>query len=156
LEKYASINLSRKILRYAIAVILTAIIIGTAEYLSNKSAIANKTIDYSKIYMYQRSWMEVCGLILSMMLLPVLLYALVKQFILRSNENYWINAFLFLVVTFSFFALIAGLTWGIDFDDVSISGVVKSFSPFILFPFILIQLKKVIKPLDLRDEFHNN
>ena len=82
-----------------------------------------------------------------MMILPVLLFALTKQFILKTNENYWLNTLLFLTLSLGFYAFILSLFWGVKFSkENSVARLIIGFSPFFLFPFMLSQLKK-IKPV---------
>jgi hypothetical protein len=89
------------------------------------------------------------------MLIPcVLLYALAKLFILKSNENYWLNTLLFILLSFILFSILMSLTWGLSFSkENSIIKLILGFGHFFLFPFILIQLKKIIKPVnDLQED----
>ena len=114
--EYRSINLQRKMLRYTLAVLSTALIAGIINYLFYQEKFTGGSIDYSKLYMYQSGLMDFCGIIISMLVPCVLLYALVKQFILKSNENYWPNTLLFILLSFLLFSLLMSLTWGLGFS----------------------------------------
>src|SRR4051812_30813347 len=103
-SKIRQINLSRLILRYSIAAIVTSLLMGTAFYINDRIRIKN---DPSYRFTHiQMSWADGCGISLSMILIPILLFAVVKQLFFKANSNYWLNAFVFVLVIFLFFILI--------------------------------------------------
>jgi hypothetical protein len=141
------INLFRALTRYFLAIIATSLIVGSAYYFYYQVVLSGKQFE-SHHYIYNQSWEEHCGLILSMLVLPVLIYALVKQFILRQNENYWINTMLLLVITIIFFGVIFSLTWGFNFSLTTfIFEIFLGISPFLIFPLFLRISKRIIKPM---------
>ena len=142
------INIYRKILRYTIALILTALIAGTCFFLYYQYQISHNNIDTSKEYIYLSSWEENFGAILSMQLPVVLLFAFAKLFILKKNENYGLNLLLIFAIAILFFGTIFSLTWGIRFNkSYSLIHIFLSLSPYLLFPFFLIQSGKFISLL---------
>ena len=138
------INIYRKMLRYTIALILSALIVGTCYYLYHQYQISHNNIDTSREYIYLRSWEENFGTILSMQLPVVLLFAFAKLFILKRNENYWLNVLLIVTIAILFFGSLFSLTWGIRFKTFSLINTIINVSPYLLFPFFLIQSGKFI------------
>ena len=129
----------RKILRYTIAAILTSLIVGTSYYWYYQFKIKYYQVDVWKEYIYRSTWLECCGTSLSMLIPVALLYALAKLFILKRNENYWLNFLLIFFIAILFFGTLFSLTWGIGFkDDISLFQVILVISPYLLFPLFLI------------------
>ena len=135
-------------LRYTIAALFTSLIVGTAYYLYYQYQLSVGPVDSSREYIFRQSWEESCGLTLSMLLPGIFLYALVKTVFLKKNEHYWPNALLYIFLSMLFLLAILSMTWGIQFStDYQFLELLLSFSPYLIFPFILRKTRKIIKPI---------
>ena len=144
-SRVRQINLYRMMLRYCIAAIGTSMIIGTVMNLYDQ-IIINTSREHNYIRTWW-SWVEDCGIVLSIMLIPILIYAALKQFILRRNDNFWLNALMFVLIIYLFLLLSLAMTWGLGIHgNFEFIGFLFVLTPFALFPLILKISGKFIGP----------
>ena len=145
--KYSEVNLHRKVFRYFCATLSTAIIISAFQFSYYQIQRANGNIDHSRNYLYMQGFEDHLGLMISMMMPIVLLFALLKLFILKKNDNYILNVLLFVLIGFAFFSLLASLTWGFNSGSFDLLNFLAVISPAFLFIFFLKLFKRWIKPV---------
>ena len=147
-QSLKSINLSRKLLRYCLASVLTSLIVGTGYFFYYRYQRSIYGVNTSREHIYRLSWEENCGITLSMLLPVILLYALAKEIFLKKNDHYGWNTLLFVSLAFGFFATVFSLTWGFQLsEEFTLMSFLLTLSPFFLFPLFLLKSRQIIKPL---------